>query len=85
MASFHNTTKSGTYRLQNSISSPSILKKVGSQSLNNVPSRKVHFDLFKNFKTLLINYDKNSVADKTEYNNLICDIRDCATEIKVSW
>lgn len=84
MASYHNTAKSGTYRLNNSISSPSILKKVGNQSLSNVPGRKVHFDLFKNLKILLINYDKNNEADKKNYNNLICDIRDCATEIKVS-
>jgi hypothetical protein len=85
MASYHNTTKSGAYCMNNSISSPSILKKIGNQSLNNVPGRKVHFDLFKKLKILIINYNKNNEADKTNYSNLICDIRDAAVIIKVSW
>jgi len=76
--------KSGIHNLNNSISSPSILKKCGNQSLNNVPGRKVCFDLFNNLKLLLINYDNSNEDDKIEYNNLICDIRDLATEINVS-
>lgn len=81
----YRTPKSGTYHLHNnSVSSPSILKKCGRQSINNVPERKVRFDLFNNIKLMLLNYDKNKDSDKICYNNLICDIRDSASEIKVS-
>lgn len=83
MSSFQ-TPKSGTFNLCTSTSSPSILKKCGRQSsLNNVPGRKVHFDLFNNIKLMLVNYDENNVKDRQFYNNLICDIRDSASEIKV--
>lgn len=77
--SYYQSTKSGTHHLCSSIGSPSILKKCGRQSLN-APGRKVHFNLFNNIKCMLINYDK----DKIYYNNLICDIRDSASEITVS-
>jgi len=83
MSSFR-ARKSGIHTLNSSISSPSILKKCGQQSLNNVPGRKVCFDLFNNLKLLLINYDSSNKDDQIEYNNLICDIRDLATEINVS-
>jgi len=83
MSSFR-APKSTDYNLNNSISSPSILKKCGKQTINNVPGRRVCFDLFKNLKLLLINYDSNNKNDLIEYNNLICDIRDLATEINVS-
>jgi len=83
MASFR-TPKSAKYSLNNSINSPSILKKFGKQTLNNVPGRRVYFDLFNNLKLLLVNYDSNNKDDLIEYNNLICDIRDVATEINVS-
>lgn len=76
-------SKSGIFHLYNSSSSPSILKKCKRQTLNNVPARKVHFNLFNNIKLMLINYDKNNDRDKIYYNNLICDIRDSASEIKV--
>lgn len=82
--SSYQTTKSGTYHLANTISSPSILKKFGRPSLNNVPGRKVRFDLFNNIKLMLTNYDKNNDKDKLCFNNLICDIRDSASEIEVS-
>lgn len=78
--SYYQPPKSGTHHLCGSSSSPSILKKCGRQSLNNVPGRKVRFDLFNNIKFMLINYDK----DKIYYNNFICDIRDSASEIAVS-
>jgi len=52
--------------------------------LNNVPGRRVCFDLFNNLKLLLMNYDSSNKDDQIEYNNLICDIRDLATEINVS-
>jgi hypothetical protein len=71
--------------MDNSISSPSLLKNIGNQSLNNVPGRKVHFDLFKKLKLLIIYYNKNNKAYKTNYNNLIWDIRVSAVVIKVSW
>jgi len=77
--SSYQPSKSGTYRLSSSMNS-SILKKCGRQSLNNVPGRKVRFDLFNNIKFMLTNYDK----DKVYYNNLICDIRDSTSEIAVS-
>jgi len=83
MSYFHGS-KSGIHTLNNSVSSPSILKKCGKPSLNNVPGRRVCFDLFNNLKLLLINYDSSKKDDQIEYNNLICDIRDLATEINVS-
>jgi len=76
----YQSSKSGTHHLCGSISSPSILKKCGKQSLNNLPGKKVRFDLFNNIKLMLINYDK----DRIYYNNLICDIRDSTSEITVS-
>lgn len=78
MASFR-APNSAKYSLN--INSPSILKKFGKQTLNNVPGRRVCFDLFNNLKLLLVNYDRNNEDDLIEYNNLICDIRDMATEI----
>ncbi|VVC30426.1 RNA polymerase I specific transcription initiation factor RRN3 [Cinara cedri] len=80
--STHQAPNSGTYHLCKSVSSPSILKKCGAKSINNVPGRKVHFDLFNNIKIMLLNYNRNNDEDKIYYNNLICDIRDSATEIK---
>lgn len=78
------TPKSGTRHFTNTVCSPSILKVCGRQSLNNVPFRKVRFNLFDsrvdNVKLILINHDK----DKTSYNNFICNIRDSANEILVS-
>lgn len=81
-------TNSGTRHIQNSISSPSILKVCGRQSLNNVPFRKVRFNLFNNrvvnIKQMLINYDQNNDKEKTSFNNFICDIRDSTSDIIVS-
>lgn len=77
-----------TSHVINSISSPSILKVHGRQSLNNVPFRKVRFNLLDhrvvNIKQMLINYDQNNDKDKTLFNNFICDIRDSAIDIIVS-
>lgn len=75
------TPISDTYHLCNSVKP--ILKKYGKKSVNNVPGRKVHFALFNDIKMMLLNYDKNSDENKIHYNNLICDIRDSAIEIKV--
>lgn len=84
--SSYRAPKSGAYHMCHSVpSSPSILKKCGRQSLNNIPGRKVRFDLFNNIKLMLVNFDKNKEKDdKIYYNNLICDIRDTAAEIKVN-
>lgn len=84
MSSFRTPKSHSIHNLNSSISSPSILKKYGRQPLNNVPGRKVCFDLFSNLKLLLINYNSSNEDDKIEYNNLICDIRDLGTEINVS-
>ncbi|XP_050531899.1 RNA polymerase I-specific transcription initiation factor RRN3-like [Daktulosphaira vitifoliae] len=66
------------------ISSPSILKKQNILSINNVPKRKVHFDLFNNLKSMLIHFDQTDDRDKIQYNNLICDIRDTGNDFKDS-
>jgi len=34
---------------------------------------------------MLVNYNQNNDKDKVYYNNLICDIRDSASEIKVNY
>ncbi|XP_050436461.1 RNA polymerase I-specific transcription initiation factor RRN3-like [Adelges cooleyi] len=78
MSSYH-SHKSG---MQNGAGSPSILKKRGVLSQNNVPKRSVHFSLFNNLKSMLVQFDQNNVKDKIQYNNLICDIRDTGVEIK---
>lgn len=82
--SSHQAPNSNTYHLYNSVRSPSILKKCGTKSVNNVSGRKVHFALFNDIKIMLLDYISND-EDKIYYNNLICDIRDSATEIKVCW
>lgn len=84
MSTYQVHPKSGTFQFCGSTSSPSILKKCGRQSLSNVPGRKVHFNLFNDIKLTLINYDQNNDNAEVYYNNLICDIRDSASEITVS-
>lgn len=83
MSSFR-VTKSGTFQFCGCTNSPSILKKCGRQSLSNAPGRKVHFKLFNDIKLMLIDYDQNNDDAELYYNNLICDIRDSASEITVS-
>jgi len=53
--------------------------------LHNVPKQKVHINLVDNLKALLINFNQNNEKEKHQYNNLICDIRDAAIEIKVRY
>lgn len=83
--SSHQLPNSDAYHMYNSVSSPSILKKCGTKSVNNVSGRKVHFALFNDIKIMLLNYNSNNDLDKIYYKNLICDIRDSASEIKVCW
>lgn len=84
--SSYRAPKSGSHHLRPpSTSTPTLLKKRNSTTLNNVPKQKIHFNLVDNLKALLISFNQNNDKEKLQYNNLICDIRDAGIEIKVSF